>query len=311
MRKPTAIRSFSVCCVLAAAIASTPAQPGRAASPFREALERALAEQSAKLADLEIWEDHSTWENAWVATSLHYEVRTTHSYGLALDLANGLDAMQGYFRSVLGSTYEPAQRARVFVFPDIDAYNRFGQGINADEHSSFYGSFHASQHAERPVAAAFGPNLTWLRMQITHSAAHQWLRGAYAAPPPVWIDEGLASYFALYWHPRWGRDELRRIASDRRITPLSTLLADPISAYSNDALDRFIELGMLFNYLFHYREDTRTVEVDGAVVRAPFRDYVTALLEGRDASGLPVHALFQDPAALQRAFLTFDFDADK
>ena len=301
------MRTLAIGGVLGLLVGAAPLHAGEPVQPYREALDRALTDERAKVAETEIWTDHSTWENAWVATSTHYEVRTTQSFGLARDLAGGLDTLQGFFRSVLGSSHVPAQRAKVFVFPDIAAYNQFGQANNAAEHSSFYGSFHAVQAPDRPVAAVFDKNLTWLRIQITHSAAHQWLREAYTNTPPTWVDEGLASYFSLYWHPRWGAGELRKIIAEDRFLPLATLLAEPITGYSNRTDQRFIELGMLCSYLFHYREDTRTVEADGTVVRAPFRDYVVALLEGRDTAALPVHALFLDLPALQQQFTTFEF----
>ena len=64
---------------------------------------------------------------------------------------------------------------------------------------------------------------------------------------------------------------------------------------------------MLFTYLMHYRDDTRTRAPQEDMQQAPFRDYVMALLRGQPVSDSAVHQLFRDPTQLEEEFLTFDF----
>ena len=80
------------------------------------------------------------------------------------------------------------------------------------------------------------------------------------------------------------------------------LVRDDIDSYPSPANGRFLELGMLFNYLLVYREDTRTTDE-----AAPFRDYVVTVLRGQDASDLPVHELAQNFNALDADFRAFEF----
>ncbi len=135
----------------------------------------------------EVFEDHSTWEKAWEATSRHFLVRTTHSYGLAAQLAQGLDVMLGHVQKTLGVEVAPPRRYHVYVLPSVADYNAFGNA-NGQEHSSCYGSFHAAAHPERAVAAVYDGNHSWLKMLVTHSMVHQYVQDAFpAARLPTWV----------------------------------------------------------------------------------------------------------------------------
>ncbi|MGE3173406.1 MAG: hypothetical protein AB7O97_12345 [Planctomycetota bacterium] len=259
--------------------------------------------------DVDLWSDHSTWDNAWVGRTAHFEVRTTHSYGEAIDLAQGLEAMLGHVQQALAMDFAPSERQHVFVFPDIAAYNTFGNA-NGEHHSSFYGSFFAPGHAQRPVATVWHENPTWLRMQVTHSFVHQYLAAAFPGRQiPTWLDEGLASYFTAYWDYAWSLGQFEQLKAADQLPRMRQLLRDGVDRYTPGAATnaRLSMLGMTFYWLLRYREDTRTVTADEGSAQAPFRDYVTALLHGRPVEGLPFHALAQDPDALERALLEFEF----
>lgn len=291
--------------------AQSPAQ-GPVLDATASALDRALAQTSAKVREIDPHEDHSAWENAWSVESEHYVVRTTDSYWLGQDLAAGLEVMRSHFLEVLGLESVLGERVPIWVFPDATSYNALGASnapngqAKYGNHSSFYGSFYADQDPGRPVATVLDPNGTLLRMQITHSAVHRFLADAFPGrTPPVWIDEGLASYFGLmYWDPDWCRSTFVQLRDSGRLLPLDTLLSDGIAAYGDNTgpTVRFIELAVLFDYLLRIRPDTLTAAPAEGQQRAPFRDYLVAALRGEDTSKLPAHQVLQDRAALDKDF---------
>lgn len=322
--------------LLAALTLALPLPAPAGDGPYRRVLRAAVERAQAELVNAsDLYEDHSTWERAWRAESARYVVQTTHSRYLAQDVANGLDTMFDHFRRILRSEFEPTQKLEVFILPDLAAYNDFGNEHGA-EHSSFLGSFFPNGHPQRPVACMFDANPILLRMWITHSAVHQFVDRAYTRQAPVWMSEGLASYFALYWDQDYGPRELARILanappidqapapdaglrnavqnllgnqaapSPATYVPLGQLLDAPIASYVDRSHSRLIELGMLFTYLLHFREDTRTVEEEGEIVSAPFADYLRDYLEGRDVTGTAVHALlFVDRGQLEADFRAY------
>ena len=86
----------------------------------------------------------------------------------------------------------------------------FGEEFGA-HHSSILGGFWASEHAERPVALYFDANALQVSMWATHAAFHQFAEQAFAHIPDLWVSEGLASYYSIfYWDKTWGLAELQR-----------------------------------------------------------------------------------------------------
>lgn len=284
------------------AIAQAPARP----TPYQRALVAATADAQQRIENgLSLWSDHSTWEQAWVGRTERFAVRTTSSYGAARDLAQGLEVMIGNLERTLGRTPAPTGVQNVYVFPDLAAYNQFGNQFG-EHHSSFYGSFFAPRNDQRPVAALWSDNATLLRMQVTHSAVHQYLAAAYPGRTlPAWLDEGLAAHFAAWWDYGWTLGEYERLRAAGELPPLPTLLQDGVAAYVGGTHARMTELAMLFYWLLRFREDTRTP--DEAAAPAPFRDYVTALLEGRPTDGMHCALLFADAAQLDEDLRAFTF----
>jgi hypothetical protein len=275
-------------------------------SLYQQALQRAVAAaQQRALRDVDVWADHSKWENAWDCKSDHFIVRTTHSYAEGMQLAQGLEQMLLNMQRTLGIDTVPSQPLYVFVLPDREAYNAYGAKYGA-EHSSFYGSFHATQAPEQPVAVAYDPNTTLLDMQVTHSVAHWYLAQVWTGNRPTWVDEGLAAYFSIFWDYAWGLAEFERLKKEEQLLPLRKLLRDGLPAYAKDTHARFMQLGMLFYYLLRFRDDTRTTQPGEDVQQAPFRDWLKALRDG----GTPpeaVQRLIADPAQLEKDLLAFPF----
>ena len=144
-------------------------------------------------------------------------------------------------------------------------------------------------------------------MWVTHSAAHQFIDRAFQGAPPLWVSEGLAGYFALFWDWTWGAGHLARIQTSSRYVPLGSLLTGSLPDYAGNGDDRVVELGMLFRYLLHHREATRIPE-DGEAANSSFVTYLRSVVRGGDGAGSGFERL--DSGELQdieNGFRAFDF----
>ena len=303
------MRYSSLVAGLASACAALTAQaPDRPHPPAARALDRAVQRMHRSLApQLDIWTDHSKFENAWVASSEHFTVRTTLSHGLAADVARGLETMLGHIHRTLGIDTAPPRRLPVYVFATRAEYNAFG-ATNGDQHSSFYGSFYAANHADRPVAAEWSDNPILAQMQITHSVVHQYLREAFPGVAlPLWLDEGLAAYFASFWDYGWTRAEYKKDREQGRIVPLARVLRAQLQDFALDTTPRMLELAMFCDWLLRYCPETKSTPGADGAPHGAFVDYVRALLRGDDVARAPFRASIADPQALVDAFDAFTF----
>ncbi len=84
----------------------------------------------------------------------------------------------------------------------------------------------------------------------------------------------------------------------------ATQNADPAWAHA-----RFVQLGAMFNYLLHFRADTRTERnADGVILLSPAADYINDLLRGRSVVEHPMHELFTTRLdELEADLRAFDF----
>lgn len=305
--------SLAVAALASLALAGIAARGGSigAEKPWRARYDRALADarlraQESLVLELELRPLPASWAEAWTVESDHYAITLMQSRGLGTQLARGLDTMLGHFEELLGAPSRSEQRFPIQLFPDLAAYNVFGNA-NGAEHSSFYGSFFAAGVDGGVVASCFHDNSILMRMWLTHGALHQYLSAAFDQDAPDWIEEGLASYFSLYWDPAYGASELERLRAGRGargLFSLQALLDAPTSAYIDRPQDRLLQLGMFFNYLLHYREDTRTKAPEDA----PFAEYLQLVMMGEDLEGHPVHELLtQRRAELEAGFAATQF----
>lgn len=292
---------------LALALAAPAQRPARQ-DAYRRVVATALARAQATLAaDVSLDVDHSRWEDPWVVASANFVVRTTHSYGQAFELAKNLEFLRSEFVQLLGEGRKPSGPAHIWVFPTLADYNRFGSGYG--EHSSMLGSFFATDQAEQPVATFYDGNWTQLGMWVTHSALHQFLAREFGRQPEPWIDEGLASYFALAWDWKYGASQFEELAKARRLIPLERLRVEPLQAYVGRSHERFIELGMLFRYLLEACEATKD-DASAQPPRGPFRDYLRAAVRGEPvAQSEFAELLAADAELIEEDFRAFDFSA--
>jgi len=309
------VRTFGWACCVTAALAPLPAQ--RTSTPVpstprpdpivQRAIARTLDRLQSAAAQTDLYVDHSTWADPWIVKTDHFEVRTTASYAYGLDLASALELRLVDLQQALQTEHAPDTRFAIHLFPTLAEYNEYGNATSqsADEHSSFYGSFYAGQDPGQPVIAVFDANPLWVKMQVTHSFVHQWLASAFPGQAiPTWIDEGLASYLAMFWSYEWGVDQIAAMKEAGNLAGARQLLRAPIAQYS---AARFTELGMLYYYLLRFREDTRTTLPSETPQRAPFRDYLLDVLSGREPRQSAATELLSDPSALERDFAAFEF----
>ena len=161
------------------------------------------------------------------------------------------------------------------------------------------------------------PMLVSVLLVFTASGLAPWvyrLTGHAAGLVLAIVPLGLAAYFALFWDYSNGVNELKRVLNDsgKPFIPLPKLMGDAIDQYNETTSTRFIELGMLFDYLRRFRVDTATAyDADGNVIGAPFEEYLAALLAGKNVTRDPVHLLLTTQAAAVEAdFKAFEFPLD-
>lgn len=264
------------------------------------------AGQAALERQLVLLEDHSTWANRRVVSSEHFQVETTQSYAFGKAVGQDLESMLVHFQAFTGSELRGGAPMVVRVFPDVPSYNALGEDFA--EHSSFYGSFYASGQGDDAIATNYSDNWTLLRMWTTHSALHHYLARAFPGSTiPTWIDEGLASYFSLFWNYGYGVDQFEGMRDNGRLLDLDDLLDGELADYQNRSHERLIQIGMLFTYLINVHPETRTVkDAEGEVTAQPFVDYVLLRIRGRANPASPVRKLlFGDNTELQKAFHSY------
>ncbi len=279
---------------------------------YRQALADAVARARESVeAKQSLRIDHSNWADPWRIKRDQIEVVTTQSYGIGLATAKGQEAMLQAMTDLLSPDFEASQPFVVMIAPDLGMYNSLNG--NADGRSSIYGSYYNAGIAELPVVTYQQQNPTLLQMYITHGLSNAFVRRAFNNQNiPAWIDEGLGSYFSLWWSKTWGPAELKRIIAEGQYIPLQQLLSDPITSYTPaDTHQRFIELGMLFTYLLHHCEDTRSEWVDEEWAPGGFAKFLRQRLSGEgEGDELTAQLLSRDLATLEAEFRAFDFEGN-
>lgn len=289
-------------CLQAAPAVRAPELYGRVVKRSTERAQRAL------LATLNFEVDHSRFEDPWIVTTAHYELRATVSYAQTKKLAEGLEFVRGEFAKLLGEPKTPhGGRNKIWVLPSFGGYNAFGLQNGAEVHSSVLGSYYFAGHAEQPVISYQNGNDVLLGMWITHSALHQYLEQNFGPQSQVWVDEGLASYFALFWDWPYGAARLEELEKSRDYVPLERLLREPLEAYLSKPDPRFIELGMLFHFLLNSCEATKN-GATGDPSSGPFQEFLRAAVRGQDVSDSEFTQTFEEASALlEQDFKAFDF----
>jgi hypothetical protein len=274
---------------------------------YRRAVARALTRAQAELvAGAKLDVDHSRWEDPWVVVTEHYEVRSTRSYAQARSIADSSEFLRGEMVRLLGEGRGGrTAKQPIWIFPTLAAYKVFGQA-NGAEHSSMWGSYYASGDPALPVATYDNGDPTQVGMWVTHSAVHQFLEQSFGTQREVWVDEGLASYFALFWNWTYGAQELERLEQTRAFLPLARLVREPLQGYLDKTHERFIELGMLFQYLLHSCDATKNGAA-GDPATGPFQEFLRLAVRGQDVSDTEFVASFEATALLEEDFKNFDF----
>jgi len=292
-----------------AALFLLPALPAGPSDPD-ETLERANERARERLEEkVIVLEDRSTWDKAWKIQTKNYVVTTSMNHYIGANLANELEMMLGQFTNLAQSRWQAPDPMQIHLYPNLGAYNQFGDQFG-EHHSSVLGCFYATQNADRPVATYFHVSRLQISTWATHGAWHQFVDRAYARSLPTWMDEGLASYFSMYyWDKPFAIGEWNRISRSESFIPLVQLKTEGIDVYGVDPHTRFVELGTLFYYLLHCRPDTYTqVNADGIVLLSPAADWIAMTLRGDDVSDHPVQELISTRLdEVERDMKAYDF----
>jgi hypothetical protein len=285
-----------------AAAAVGPAAPRGEKDVLAPAVARAL-ESSRKRVEQqqEWWPTHSSWDDPWITTSDHYQVKQTRAYWAGKRIAEDLERWWPRFEEVLGEATPLAEPFLIEIHPDLAAYNRVGTTIQDNAtayHTSFLGSFFTSELPGRPVVTYDPGDDETLARHITHSAAHQYL-AAFGRPRealPSWQVEGVAGFLEMVWDPIYGERNLARFRAmiDRGFAlPLPRLIALTPDQWSRD---RIQQAALLFHFLWNVFDETADVrnEAGEVVLPGPFREWWTMKLRGEDVRQHPVEALLRD-----------------
>jgi hypothetical protein len=301
------IRSWVGLTLLGASIAlgfgepsSTDPESSAAKRVVQTAIERAQVDLGK---GIDLWVDHSSWDDPWVVNSDHYQIRTTHSRALGMELSRMLERQLEEFCGLLRrDSQDLPQPMPVFVFPTLQEYNGFGSPFGA--HSSAYGSFFADDHAQRPVATFY--SASWVHLWAAHSALHQLLHHTYPQATEVWLVEGLSSYFPLYWlFYDYSVRRFEKCREEGRLVALPELLEAPIEGYDDWS---FLQIGMLYSYLMHFREQTKVRLQDDGTWEGPFLRSLLQALQSPQPERLSWREVFgENLAELQTDFHAFPF----
>lgn len=272
------------------------------------------ASQTELLSSEDLWVDRTSWETPFEVYRPNLVVQSTKSYRFTKEIADGQQAMLGWFRKILGQELEP--RIMVRVRPDRDSYTTIGEEIGGD-HSSFYGSFSVTSEEQGTlVESVWDPLPDWNRetamtvcqMQITHSLAHAYIEESFRDNAlPAWVEEGLCEYFTSYWQKDWLLGRLKQLRESKRELLFDDLQADDVSSFNDSNTDRrLLQLAGMFIWLMDYREDTRVVWRDGEAAGGAFRDYLITGLQGREVNALPFQKVIADPEQLAKDFAAWE-----
>lgn len=304
---PLLFPALSGASIRAANATLTSERPRGSDEIYRRSVEKALDRAREELeGSLQLFVDHSRWEDPWIVEAGSFRVRSTENWLFANQAALNLQTMLGHFEELLDQPFPQDEVRNVYVFPDRDGYNDFGGGHGY--HSSIYGSFYADTDAAQPIASYYHPNATLSGMWLTHAAGHMYISRLAARELPTWMEEGLASYFAYwFWAYDYGVEELARLQENGRFVPLPRLLGTDLDNYPpEEAEGRFLELGMLFAYLIHHCEETKSPL--NPVREGSFVEYLRKAIRGERLTRHPFHEILNGALPeLDQDFRAFEF----
>ncbi|MEM6674469.1 MAG: hypothetical protein AAF726_16605 [Planctomycetota bacterium] len=277
------------------------------------AYESAFARAASRLEGSGLRAPVVSWDEPRVVSSRNYELRTTESRGHALRRARDLEDMLVRYQFLLGTDFEPRIPLVMLLHPNGTSYGEFASQYS-DARSSVFGGFYDPSNPEGAAAAIHSDNVALERMHLTHAAVQQYVARAF---PNVELEpaltQGLGAYFQSFWDYRYFVDRylaLRDGSGESGLIPLRSLLNDPIDAYPERGADRLFQLAMLFVYLRHFKEETKSnVFPDGSAdVIGPFENYLRRRLRGEDVANDPIQRLFSTELDLLEAEM-LDFDS--
>ncbi len=124
-----------------------------------------------------------------------YEIVTNLTKDELKDLANHMDATYAAFDRMFSAfRTKNAKRVKLYLWADRNDYVQHGFSIGADLRAS--GGVFFSRDGEAGVSTwVRGQPSGWLREVLQHEAFHQFADLRFGDTLPMWVNEGLATYF--------------------------------------------------------------------------------------------------------------------
>jgi len=232
------------------------------------------------------WSEKHTYE------SRHYRVSSDLSHSVCRSVALELEETHRHVSRRLGvGQHDETRRFQVFVFAGKASYLDYIEDVFEGRGESTQGMY--SSYLKQLLVLDSEPRDT-LMHTVRHEGFHQYFDAILDAPP-IWLNEGLAEYFAASRTPSgaWkdGRVDARRLGTLRgtagspglALSPLERFFAQDQPSFMADAQRNYAQAWALVHFLRH-----STVENEGR-----FDALMAALLEGQ-SNELAMRAAFGD-----------------
>jgi|GEM_PF-2512492 len=231
---------------------------------------QAIAVTASKALQGPIWSEKHTYE------SRHYRVSSDISKERCRQVAHELEQTHRHISSRLrAGEHEQGRKFQVFAFAGQASYLDYIEDVFEGRGEFTQGMY--STYLKQLLVLDSEPRETF-EHTVRHECFHQWL-DSLVDEPPIWLNEGLAEYFAAARTPQgsWrdGRlnEQRAQHLRERRgaLTPLSVFLFLDPASFMRDGPDNYAQAWALVHHLRHSSVENR----------GRFERLMKGLLEGR------------------------------
>ena len=142
-----------------------------------------------------------------VVRSAHYEVFTTlRDEALLAAVPQAMESAFDYYRTIVPSAREPAQRMQVYLFASRGQWSAFTRGRYGRARARQLLKIHNGGYSEGGVAVIEYTSHSSTFAILAHEGFHQYVHCCVDGPLPAWLNEGLA---VLCEGQVWGAHELK------------------------------------------------------------------------------------------------------
>ncbi|MFO0985231.1 MAG: hypothetical protein U1E76_26465 [Planctomycetota bacterium] len=133
---------------------------------------------------------HRTWENCWSGKTRYYRLKTNIGYEVFQTLAFSLDQANVFYREVFGYKGPDPPVLTVQAFAAREDFNKQDSVTNPGV-KGYYNTSNINTYDLR----IDGFDLEDIYRTIFHEASHQFIDLITGTPPPIYLNEGISSYF--------------------------------------------------------------------------------------------------------------------